>query len=136
MRPRVRPVIDSLVDTVLCAELGREELSGERFVDETAAIITTLLKKYHDREDYAVVVPKELLQQAERTRAMFNILLVVIAATAIVQLALIYVPFLQPIFETTALAPQELALVLLVTPVPFIAVEIEKWVARRRDGAR
>ena len=39
IRPRVRPVIDSLVDTVLCAELGREELSGERFVDETAAML-------------------------------------------------------------------------------------------------
>ena len=52
-------------------------------VDETAAIITTLLKKYHDKEDYAVVVPKELLQQAERTRAMFNVLLVVIAGISL-----------------------------------------------------
>ena len=41
-------------------------------VDETAAIIETLLKKYHEKEDYAVVVPKELLRQAERTRAMFT----------------------------------------------------------------
>jgi len=52
-------------------------------VDETAAIIETLLKKYHDKEDYAVVVPKELLRQAERTRAMFNILLVVIAGISL-----------------------------------------------------
>ena len=52
-------------------------------VDETAAIIETLLKKYHDREDYAVVVPKELLRQAERTRAMFNVLLVVIAGISL-----------------------------------------------------
>ncbi|MCH8217533.1 MAG: ABC transporter permease [Planctomycetes bacterium] len=52
-------------------------------VDETAAIINTLLKKYHDKEDYAVVVPKELLQQAERTRAMFNVLLVVIAGISL-----------------------------------------------------
>ena len=53
-------------------------------VDETAAIITTLLEKYHDKEDYAVVVPKELLRQAERTRAMFNVLLVVIAGISLV----------------------------------------------------
>ncbi|MBT4692007.1 MAG: ABC transporter permease, partial [Planctomycetaceae bacterium] len=33
-------------------------------VDETAAIIQTLLAKYHAQEDYAVVVPKELLIQA------------------------------------------------------------------------
>ena len=33
--------------------------------------------------DYAVVVPKELLRQAERTRAMFNVLLVVIAGISL-----------------------------------------------------
>jgi putative ABC transport system permease protein len=52
-------------------------------VDETAAIILTLLKKFHDEEDYAVVVPKELLRQAARTRAMFNVLLVVIAGISL-----------------------------------------------------
>lgn len=52
-------------------------------VDETAAIIESLLERYHDQEDYAVVVPKELLQQAERTRAMFNVLLVVIAGISL-----------------------------------------------------
>lgn len=52
-------------------------------VDETAAIIKTLLQKYHETEDYAVVVPKELLRQAERTRAMFNVLLVVIAGISL-----------------------------------------------------
>jgi len=52
-------------------------------VDETAAIIKLMLKKYHSQEDYAVVVPKELLRQAERTRAMFNVLLVVIAGISL-----------------------------------------------------
>ncbi len=52
-------------------------------VDETAAIIQNLLETYHDEEDYAVVVPKELLRQAERTRAMFNVLLVVIAGISL-----------------------------------------------------
>ncbi|MGI9473756.1 MAG: ABC transporter permease [Rubripirellula sp.] len=52
-------------------------------VDETAMIIETLLKKYHEQDDYAVVVPKELLQQAERTRAMFNVLLVIIAGISL-----------------------------------------------------
>jgi len=52
-------------------------------VDETAAIVTMLLKQFHDKEDYAVVVPKELLRQAERTRAMFNVLLVVIAGISL-----------------------------------------------------
>jgi len=52
-------------------------------VEETAAIIETLLKKYHEKEDYAVAVPKELLRQAERTRAMFNVLLVAIAGISL-----------------------------------------------------
>lgn len=52
-------------------------------VDETAAIVEMLLDKYHEKEDYAVVVPKELLRQAKRTRAMFNVLLVVIAGISL-----------------------------------------------------
>ena len=52
-------------------------------VDETAAIIEMLLAKYHEEEDYAVVVPKELLRQAERLRSTFNILLVVIAGISL-----------------------------------------------------
>jgi len=52
-------------------------------VDETAAVIKMLLEANHDIEDYAVVVPKELLRQAERTRAMFNVLLVVIAGISL-----------------------------------------------------
>ncbi|HBV62180.1 MAG TPA: ABC transporter substrate-binding protein [Rhodopirellula sp.] len=52
-------------------------------VDATAAIIELLLKETHEQEDYAVVVPKELLAQAARTRAMFNVLLVVIAGISL-----------------------------------------------------
>ena len=52
-------------------------------VDETAALVALLLKQSHDQEDYAVVIPKELLQQAARTRAMFNVLLVVIAGISL-----------------------------------------------------
>jgi putative ABC transport system permease protein len=52
-------------------------------IDETVAIVETLLKKYHEKQDYAVVVPKELLRQAERTKAMFNVMLVVIAGISL-----------------------------------------------------
>ena len=54
-----------------------------KHVDETAAIMESMLKRFHDDEDYAIVVPKELLEQAERTRAMFNVLLVVIAGISL-----------------------------------------------------
>ena len=53
-------------------------------VDETAAIIETLLDKYHPNDDVAVVVPKELLRQAEMLRMMFNMLLVLIASISLV----------------------------------------------------
>jgi putative ABC transport system permease protein len=52
-------------------------------VDATAGIIRTLLDKYHKNLDYAVVVPKELLRQAETMRAMFNVLLVLIAGISL-----------------------------------------------------
>lgn len=59
------------------------EVENIEDVDETAQIIETLLKKFHEKEDYAVVVPRELLRQAERTRTMFNVLLVVIAGISL-----------------------------------------------------
>jgi Ca2+-transporting ATPase len=61
-------------------------------------------------------------------------LLVTLLLTALIQLALVYVPALQPIFDTEALSLQELAIVALVTPIPFVAVEIEKWLVRRREA--
>jgi Ca2+-transporting ATPase len=60
-------------------------------------------------------------------------LLVTVIVTALVQLALIYVPKLQPIFETEALGLHELVVVMLITPLPFVAVEIEKWFIRRGE---
>ncbi len=52
-------------------------------VDVTASVIQTQLERFHEKEDYAVIVPKELLAQAERTKAMFNGLLVLIAGISL-----------------------------------------------------
>ena len=52
-------------------------------VDATADIIRSLLQRYHKVVDYAVVVPKELLEQAETMRAMFNVLLLLIAGISL-----------------------------------------------------
>jgi putative ABC transport system permease protein len=54
-----------------------------RDVDETADVVRALLARYHKQVDYAVVVPKELLEQAETMRAMFNVLLVLIAGISL-----------------------------------------------------
>ncbi len=52
-------------------------------VDPTADVIRTLLEKYHKVADYAVVVPKELLRQAEMLRMLFNVLLILIAGISL-----------------------------------------------------
>ena len=58
-----------------------------------------------------------------------------VGGTLLVQLALVYVPVLQPIFVTEALGVEELVIVLVASMVAFVAVELEKAFFRRR-GAR
>jgi putative ABC transport system permease protein len=52
-------------------------------VEETAAIIKILLDKFHKLEDYSIIVPKELLKQAEVLQTMFRVLSVVIAGISL-----------------------------------------------------
>jgi len=52
-------------------------------VDETAEIAERLLAKFHPMRDYSLVVPKELLKQAEVLQMVFNALLVVVAGISL-----------------------------------------------------
>jgi Ca2+-transporting ATPase len=52
--------------------------------------------------------------------------------TFALQMATIYVPWLNPIFKTEALTLDELAFCLMMSSVVFVAVEIEKLLVRRR----
>ncbi len=61
-------------------------------------------------------------------------MLAAIALTILLQLLVIYVPFLQGIFSTTALPPVELLLPIGFSLVVMIAVEIYKWFLRRRGA--
>jgi Ca2+-transporting ATPase len=60
-------------------------------------------------------------------------LLGAVVAAAAIQLALVYVPALQPIFVTESLSLEQLALVLVASSTAFVAVELDKWLARRRE---
>ncbi len=51
--------------------------------------------------------------------------------TFALQMATVYIPFLNPIFKTTPLAWNELAFTLALSTVVFVAVEVEKLVKRR-----
>jgi len=55
--------------------------------------------------------------------------------TFLLQLAVIYVPFLQRIFRTTPLTLGQLVISLLLSSIVFIAVELSKWIRRRRETA-
>jgi Ca2+-transporting ATPase len=46
-------------------------------------------------------------------------------------MAVVYVPFLQNLFKTDALALGELILSLVLSTVVFWGVEVEKWLIRR-----
>jgi Ca2+-transporting ATPase len=62
-------------------------------------------------------------------------LTVAVGVTVLVQLLLVYVPPLQPIFETGPLTPIQLAVVLVASTLGFVVVEIDKAV-RRWAGTR
>ncbi|MGA9991394.1 MAG: cation-translocating P-type ATPase C-terminal domain-containing protein, partial [Thiobacillaceae bacterium] len=51
--------------------------------------------------------------------------------TFVLQLAVLYMPLLQPIFKTAPLSLAELGLCLALSSVVFAAVEIEKALVRR-----
>lgn len=53
-------------------------------VEQAASVVRALMERYHESKDFAVVVPKELLRQAELLRMMFNVLLVLIAGISLI----------------------------------------------------
>ncbi|RPJ07286.1 MAG: cation-translocating P-type ATPase, partial [Deltaproteobacteria bacterium] len=60
-------------------------------------------------------------------------LLGAVLLTFFLQMATIYVPFLNPIFKTEPLTAWELAVTILLSTIVFLAVELEKTIKRSRD---
>lgn len=63
-----------------------------------------------------------------------KMMIIAVTTTFLLQLALIYVPFLQRIFRTQPLDASHLIITLLASMVVFTAVELEKWFRRRRQA--
>ena len=59
-------------------------------------------------------------------------LLGAVILTFLLQLAVVYVPLLNPIFDTKPLTAAELLLCIAASSLVFVAIEIEKWILRRR----
>jgi Ca2+-transporting ATPase len=55
-----------------------------------------------------------------------------VALTFGLQMLVIYVPFLQTVFQTTALSAIELAIATGLSAIVFWAMELHKWLIRRR----
>ncbi|MBK9055739.1 MAG: cation-translocating P-type ATPase [Chloroflexi bacterium] len=58
-----------------------------------------------------------------------------VVLTFVLQMALIYVPFLQNVFNTVALTLGQLGICLALSTIVFIAIEIQKWFKRRSAAA-
>jgi Ca2+-transporting ATPase len=56
-----------------------------------------------------------------------------VAVSLVLLMAVVYVPFLQPIFNTVALGLREWALILPLLLVPSIAAEVTKAIVRAQD---
>jgi Ca2+-transporting ATPase len=56
--------------------------------------------------------------------------------TVFLQLTIIYVPFFNVVFKTQPLSLYELILTLLVSSIVFWAVEIAKWILRRKNSKK
>lgn len=63
-------------------------------------------------------------------------LLAAVALTVVLQLAVVYVSFFNTIFATIALPSGDLILCLALSSVVFWAVEIQKWLKRRKSKGR
>jgi Ca2+-transporting ATPase len=68
------------------------------------------------------------------TQGLFSnrTLLIVVTGTILCQLMTVYVPFLNPVFKTQPLTAPELAVVLLLSTIVFLAVELEKLIRRNK----
>ncbi|OFV84111.1 MAG: hypothetical protein A2W26_09525 [Acidobacteria bacterium RBG_16_64_8] len=54
--------------------------------------------------------------------------------TILLQFALIYAPFLQPVFGTQALSASQILIAFALSSIIFWVIEAQKWVIRRRPA--
>jgi putative ABC transport system permease protein len=59
------------------------KVKNQDAVEEVSLIVGDIMERTHKKKDYEIIVPLELLQQAEKTKRMFNIVLGAIAAISL-----------------------------------------------------
>ena len=58
-------------------------INGQENVLRAADVVRSLMARNHDRQDYEIIVPLQLIQQTRETRRLFNIVLGAIAAISL-----------------------------------------------------
>ncbi len=58
--------------------------TSDDLVYPTARTLKAILARLHPRKDYEIVIPLELLEQSEKTQAVFSVVMVLIAAISLV----------------------------------------------------
>ena len=60
------------------------QVHNQDAVEETSKVVEELFSRNHKKKDYEMIVPLELLRQAERTKQIFNTVLGAIAAISLI----------------------------------------------------
>jgi len=131
---RVRIGIQTLVDagaTLTAYVLGLRLFPGDQILAETMAFATLsfseLLRAFSARSERHSLLRIGLFSN----RAM----LLAVVSSALILLAVIYLPFLQPLFDTVPLVWAEWRILLPLLVVPAVAAELTKAALRRRSPA-
>ena len=85
-----------------------------------------LFRAYTARSEYFSVFGIGLLSNKTMQYA--------VGASLVLLLAVVYVPFLDPIFDTVAISALEWAEMLPLILFPSVAAEVTKWYLRRRGS--
>lgn len=80
---------------------------------------------------HVLAIRQERVSVFGRGSGANRLLLAAVALTVLLQLAIIYLPILQPVFKTQPLSLDVLAVCFAAPFAVLIAVEVEKWLARR-----
>ncbi len=83
------------------------EVDDMNHVEETAALIDSLLAKYHPKKDYRITVPLDLLEQAKETQRIFNF---VLGSTAAISLLVGGIGIMNIMLATVSERTQEIGI--------------------------
>ncbi len=111
--------------------IGTQKLAISTGIDNWQTMVLTVLCL--SQLGHVLAIRSESESLFKRGLLSNKPLLGALVLTFALQMAIIYVPFLNPIFHTAPLTLKELIITLTLSSVVFFAVEIEKFVVRKKQ---